>query len=88
MSTAVWVAAAGFLCGRIGNTAGILLAFPLGFGLIHLLPCALGGRTPAAQWRRWLAVFLLWAVFAFRDGLICRQHEYFDPTQAAKSANA
>ncbi len=28
------------------------------------------------------------AVFAFRDGLICRQHEYFDPTQAAKSANA
>ena len=28
------------------------------------------------------------AVFGFRDGLICRQHEYFDPTQAAKSANA
>ena len=28
------------------------------------------------------------AVFAFRDGLITRQHEYFDPTQAAKSANA
>lgn len=28
------------------------------------------------------------AVFGFRDGLICRQREYFDPTQAAKSANA
>lgn len=64
----VWVATAGFLCGRIGNTAGILLAIPLGFGLIHLLPCALGGRTPAAQWRRWLAVFLLWAVFARNHG--------------------
>ena len=28
------------------------------------------------------------AVFNFRDGKICRQREYFDPTQAAKSANA
>jgi len=28
------------------------------------------------------------AVFRFRDGLIERQREYFDPTQAAKSANA
>jgi len=28
------------------------------------------------------------AVFTFRDGKICRQREYFDPTQAAKSANA
>ena len=64
----VWVATAGFLSSRIGNTAGILLAFPLGFGVINLLPCALGGRTPAAQWRRWLAVFVLWAVFARNQG--------------------
>lgn len=28
------------------------------------------------------------AVFRFRDGLICHQREYFDPTQAAKSASA
>lgn len=28
------------------------------------------------------------AVFGFRDGMICRQREYFDPTQAGKSANA
>lgn len=28
------------------------------------------------------------AVFRFRDGLIYHQREYFDPTQAAKSANA
>jgi len=28
------------------------------------------------------------AVFGFRDGMIERQREYFDPTQAAKSANA
>ena len=28
------------------------------------------------------------AVFNFRNGKICRQREYFDPTQAAKSANA
>jgi len=28
------------------------------------------------------------AVFGFRDGLIYRQREYFDPTQAGKSANA
>ncbi|MEI8022222.1 MAG: nuclear transport factor 2 family protein, partial [Schlesneria sp.] len=28
------------------------------------------------------------AVFTFRDEMICRQREYFDPTQAAKSANA
>lgn len=28
------------------------------------------------------------AVFGFRDGRVCRQREYFDPTQAAKSANA
>ena len=28
------------------------------------------------------------AVFGFRDGMISRQREYFDPTQAGKSANA
>ena len=28
------------------------------------------------------------AVFRFRDGMIFRQREYFDPTQAAKSASA
>jgi ketosteroid isomerase-like protein len=28
------------------------------------------------------------AVFGFRDGMIYRQREYFDPTQAAKSASA
>jgi ketosteroid isomerase-like protein len=28
------------------------------------------------------------AVFGFRDGLVYRQREYFDPTQAGKSANA
>lgn len=28
------------------------------------------------------------AVFGFRDGKICHQREYFDPTQAAKSASA
>ena len=27
-------------------------------------------------------------VFEFRDGLICRQREYFNPMQAAKSVNA
>ena len=28
------------------------------------------------------------AVFTFRNGSVCRQREYFDPTQAAKSANS
>jgi peptidoglycan/xylan/chitin deacetylase (PgdA/CDA1 family) len=64
----VWVATAGYLCAWIGTTAGILLAFPLGFVIINLLPCALGGRTPAAQWRMWLVAFLIWAAFSRNHG--------------------
>jgi peptidoglycan/xylan/chitin deacetylase (PgdA/CDA1 family) len=64
----VWVATAGYLCAWVGTTVGILLAFPLGFLVINLLPCALGGRTPAAQWRMWLVAFLVWAAFSRNQG--------------------
>lgn len=58
-----WVATASVLDHWLGMPAAILLAIPAGFIVLNLLPLALGGRTPVAQWRIWLAVCTVWAVF-------------------------
>jgi peptidoglycan/xylan/chitin deacetylase (PgdA/CDA1 family) len=46
-----------------GTAAGWMLAIPAAFVLTNLLPWALGGNGAASQWRRWLALCTLWAVF-------------------------
>jgi peptidoglycan/xylan/chitin deacetylase (PgdA/CDA1 family) len=71
---AVWVpltvvAALGDWLGRRwGVMAGAWLALPLGFLALNLLPLALGGKSPPAQWRMWLCLCTLWALFRVRDG--------------------
>ncbi len=57
------VALAHYLTGHWGMVAGWLLAFPLGFLIINLLPIALCGRHPTVQWRLWLSLFVMWAWF-------------------------
>ncbi|MDP3850085.1 MAG: polysaccharide deacetylase family protein [Luteolibacter sp.] len=57
------VAIGEWLCQRWGTAGGVLLALPLTFITLSLLPLALGGRGPASQWRLWLGVCTLWAVF-------------------------
>ena len=47
----------------LGTAAGLLLAIPAGFLLLNLLPWAVGGNGSASQWRRWLVVCTVWAVF-------------------------
>jgi peptidoglycan/xylan/chitin deacetylase (PgdA/CDA1 family) len=47
---------------------GALLALPLGFLALTLLPLALGGRSPLAQWRLWLGLGLLWALWRVWHG--------------------
>lgn len=51
-----------------GVMAGVLLALPLGFLVLNLLPLALGGRSPVAQWRLWLCACTLWALFHVGNG--------------------
>jgi peptidoglycan/xylan/chitin deacetylase (PgdA/CDA1 family) len=51
-----------------GVMTGALLALPLGFLVLMLLPLALGGRNPLTQWRLWLGVCTLWALFRVWDG--------------------
>jgi len=60
---AVVVAVAHWLCGWLGTIAGILLALPVSFLVLSLLPVALAGGSPAAQWRMWLLAGTVWALF-------------------------
>ena len=65
---AVWVpltvvlAIGDALCRHWGMMTGMLLALPLGFLVLNLLAIALGGRSPASQWRLWLWICTLWAL--------------------------
>jgi hypothetical protein len=71
---AVWVpltvvvAVGDWLCRRWGMMTGALLALPLGFVALTLLPLALGGRSPLAQWRWWLGLGVLWALYRVWHG--------------------
>jgi peptidoglycan/xylan/chitin deacetylase (PgdA/CDA1 family) len=71
---AVWVpltvvvATGDWLCRWLGFTVGMLLALPVGFLALNLLPVALGGRNPGSQWRMWLLLCTLWALFHADSG--------------------
>lgn len=64
----VLVAVGDALCAWLGTTVGLMLALPAAFLALNLLPCALGGRSPASQWRRWLLAGVVWAVFHLDAG--------------------
>jgi peptidoglycan/xylan/chitin deacetylase (PgdA/CDA1 family) len=72
---AVWVpltvvvATGDALCRWLGAGTGLLLAVPAGFLALNLLPVALGGRNPVSQWRMWLLVCTVWALFRRDAGL-------------------
>ncbi len=47
----------------IGRIPGVLLAAPLSFLLLNLLPFFLAGKRPRLQWQLWFSLSVLWAVF-------------------------
>lgn len=57
------VAVADGLVAKLGPVAGILLAFPLAFLALGLLPFLFTARSESMQWRLWFASCLGWAVF-------------------------
>lgn len=75
---AVWVpltvvvALADWLGSRWSVMTGALLAVPLGFLALTLMPLVLGGRSPLAQWRLWLWLCTLWALSRVWDGGVAR----------------
>jgi peptidoglycan/xylan/chitin deacetylase (PgdA/CDA1 family) len=52
----------------LGTAVGWMLAIPLGFLALNLLPFLFGARTPAMQWLVWLATSLAWAFFRRHAG--------------------
>ncbi len=57
------VAVADWLAGRLGTVAGILLAFPLTFLALGLLPFLFTAKSESLQWRLWFVSCLGWAIF-------------------------
>jgi len=47
----------------LGPWWGGISVLPVTFFAVNVLPFLIGGATPAAQWRRWLAVFVAWAIW-------------------------
>lgn len=60
---AVWVALADAFTAVLGAAVSWVLAAPLAFLALNVLPFLLAGRSPAAQWRLWLAAGVAWAWF-------------------------
>lgn len=42
---------------------GGALVLPVAFLAMNVLPFVVGGASPVAQWRRWLGVFVVWAIW-------------------------
>ena len=57
-----------WLCRTWGVMTGVLLALPLGFIALNLLPFVLSGRSPVSQWRLWLTACTLWAIWRVWHG--------------------
>ncbi len=47
----------------LGRIPGVLLAVPLSFLMLNLLPFLLAGKRPCLQWQLWFSLSVLWAVF-------------------------
>ena len=58
----VFVAIGGGLDSVWGAVAGWLLAVPVSFFALNLLPFVLQVRTPQTQWRVWSLICLIWAI--------------------------
>ncbi|MEO8617035.1 MAG: polysaccharide deacetylase family protein [Luteolibacter sp.] len=55
----------------LGRIPGLLLAAPLSFLALNILPFLLAGKNPRTQWQLWFSVSVLWAVFhADRPGVV------------------
>ena len=59
----VLVALGDFLIGWLGWIPGLLLAAPLSFLCLNILPFIFAGKTPRTQWQLWFSACVLWAVF-------------------------
>ena len=64
----VWVGVGEGLVRGLGIWLGLVLAVPLGFLAMNVLPFLLGGRSPAWQWRVWLVAALVWAWWRWDAG--------------------
>ena len=73
--TAVAAVADGLIA-WFGPVAAVLLALPLAFLLLNLLPFALGGKGVGHQWRLWLGACLLWAIFRREGGGVASLFSY------------
>lgn len=52
----------------MGLAWGCALVLPATFLAMNVLPFVVGGTSPVAQWRRWLVVFIAWAVWRYGTG--------------------
>ena len=59
----VLIATGDVLVKWLGMVSGLLLAAPVAFLSLNILPFLLAGRKPRTQWQLWFAVSVLWAVF-------------------------
>ncbi len=50
--------------------AGWLLALPLSFAVLQILPFVFGAKSPSMQWRLWLAACVAWAAFRRDAGAV------------------
>ncbi len=67
----VLVAAGNGLVKLLGMVPGLLLAAPVAFLLLNVLPFILAGKNPRIQWQLWFSACFLWAVFhADRPGVV------------------
>jgi peptidoglycan/xylan/chitin deacetylase (PgdA/CDA1 family) len=69
------LAAGDWLAGRLGPVVGILLAFPVTFFALGILPFLFTARSEIMQWRMWFASCLGWSIYRHDAGgivgLIC-----------------
>jgi peptidoglycan/xylan/chitin deacetylase (PgdA/CDA1 family) len=71
---AVWVSASlavavgEGLVRALGPWWGGALVLPVTFFAVNVLPFLIGGATSVAQWRRWLGVFVAWAIWRHDAG--------------------
>ncbi len=63
----LWIGIGGWLSGRLG-LAGWLVALPLAFLALNVLPFVVAAKSRGGQWRFTLVAFLVWAVVQRQAG--------------------
>jgi|GEM_PF-970857 len=67
----VLVAVGDLLVRWLGLVPGLLLATPVAFLLLNILPFLLAGKNPRLQWQLWFSACVLWSVFhSDRPGVV------------------